>query len=173
MSAAEAAKLNVLALIHENTAAAFYYGIDRFDNETDHYALFYNIGASDLEVSLAKYNVAIKKTGKKTSKSLENVEVLAHAWDEGVGGRTFDALLAEELMDRFKEQFGEDPRENSRTVAKFVKEANIAKKILSASKNTPLVMTNAHKGKDFSIVVERDWVEAIVRKFADRLSEPV
>ena len=94
MSAAEAARLNVLSLIHENTAAAFYYGIDRLDNETDHYTLFYNMGASDLEVSLAKYNAAIKKTGKVTNKTLENVEILAHSWDSSLGGRTFDALLA-------------------------------------------------------------------------------
>ena len=54
-NAVSAAKMNLISLIHENTAAAFYYSIDRLDNETDHHAIFYNLGASDLEVSLVKY----------------------------------------------------------------------------------------------------------------------
>jgi molecular chaperone DnaK (HSP70) len=46
--AAAAADLNVLRLIQENAAAALMYSAERFDNETDHLALFYNLGASHL-----------------------------------------------------------------------------------------------------------------------------
>ena len=76
-------------------------------------------------------------------------------------------------MDKFKEQHKEDPRDNKRTVAKFLKEANIIKKILSASKSTPLIMTNAHKGIDFSQTIERDLLEDIIKSFADRLMAPI
>jgi hypoxia up-regulated 1 len=46
--AAAAIELNVLHVLQENTAAALYYARDRWDNETDHLALFYNLGASHL-----------------------------------------------------------------------------------------------------------------------------
>jgi hypoxia up-regulated 1 len=55
MQTAQAAGLNVLALIHENTVAALYYGIDRQDSETAHYALFYNLGAARVQASVVKY----------------------------------------------------------------------------------------------------------------------
>ena len=48
IAAATASKLNVVNLIHENTAAALYYGAERNDEEKDHYAIFYNLGASYL-----------------------------------------------------------------------------------------------------------------------------
>jgi hypothetical protein len=37
-----------LSLMHENTGAAIFYGVDRFDNDTDHLAVFYNLGTSNL-----------------------------------------------------------------------------------------------------------------------------
>ena len=51
------AQLNVLHVLHENTAAALMYSLGRNDNVTDHVAMFYNLGSSNLQVSIAKYDV--------------------------------------------------------------------------------------------------------------------
>jgi len=59
INAAEAARLNVVALVSENTAAGFYFAIDRLD-EKDYYGLIYNLGSWNLEVSVLKYNTAVK-----------------------------------------------------------------------------------------------------------------
>ena len=48
-TAAEIAELRVLTLVEENTAAAIYFGIDRVF-ETPHTVLFYNMGASSIQV---------------------------------------------------------------------------------------------------------------------------
>jgi len=44
LTAAKIAKLNVLAFIHENSAAALYYGLERSDEKL-HRVLFYNLGS--------------------------------------------------------------------------------------------------------------------------------
>ena len=56
MDAADIAGLSVLQLVHENTAAATMFGIDRLDSEKDVIVLFYNMGGMDTEVSLVKYS---------------------------------------------------------------------------------------------------------------------
>jgi hypothetical protein len=52
LDSAEIAGLSVLNLVHENTAAATMFGIDRMDREKPVNVLFYNMGAMDTEVSL-------------------------------------------------------------------------------------------------------------------------
>jgi hypoxia up-regulated 1 len=56
IDAAELAGLSVLQLVHENTAAATLYGIERLDKDKDHTVLFYNMGGMDTEVNIVKYS---------------------------------------------------------------------------------------------------------------------
>jgi hypoxia up-regulated 1 len=172
IGAAQSAKLNVISLIHENTAAAFYYGIDRLDNTT-HHAIFYNLGASDLQVAVVKYDSAVKKSGKITTKTLENIEVLSHAWDENLGGLTFDTLIANYIADDFKTKTGQNPRESSKAMAKLMVQANTVKKVLSASKFAPIIINNLYKGYDYSGSLEREKFEAMLEPYLDRLIAPV
>jgi hypoxia up-regulated 1 len=53
-SAADIADLRVLSLIEENTAAALHYGIDRVFEEPKT-VLYYNMGASSVQVSVVTY----------------------------------------------------------------------------------------------------------------------
>ena len=48
LQAIELAGLNVLSLIHENTAAALFYSIERTDENKTHTVIFYNLGANNL-----------------------------------------------------------------------------------------------------------------------------
>lgn len=72
MDAAELGGINVLQLVHENTAAALMYGIDRMDTEKDLNVLIFNMGGRDTEVSVVRYS-AITDAKNKT---FEHVEVL-------------------------------------------------------------------------------------------------
>jgi len=56
LDSAEIAGLSVLQLVHENTAAAVMFGIDRLDTEKPVTVLFYNMGGKDTEVSLVRYS---------------------------------------------------------------------------------------------------------------------
>jgi len=42
-------------MIHENTAAATMYGLDRKDFNETHTVMFYNMGGRDTEVSVVRY----------------------------------------------------------------------------------------------------------------------
>mmetsp|Transcript_8428 Transcript_8428/g.16773 ORF Transcript_8428/g.16773 Transcript_8428/m.16773 type:complete len:917 (-) Transcript_8428:2065-4815(-) len=170
---AEAAGLNVISLIHENTAAALYHGIDRLDNETNYYAIIYNLGASYLQVSLAKYSATDAKLSRGATRTIESIEILAHAWDDNLGGSTFDALIAEYLAQVFLDKFGVDPHTNTRAMAKIVKKANEVKKTLSAAKTTTVYIEALMDGKDLVHNFDRETFEALIEPLVPRLTKPI
>ncbi len=120
MDAADIAGLSVLQLVHENTAAATMFGIDRMDQSKSMLALFYNMGGMDTEVSLVRYSAI---TDPATNKSHEHIEVIAEAWDKELGGQDLDLVLVKMLAERFnnlKERQGKpDIRENPRAVKRL------------------------------------------------------
>ena len=97
VQAADMAGLNVIQLVHENTAAALMYGIDRMDTEEDLNVLIYNMGGRDTEVSVVRYS-AITDAKNKT---YEYVEILGEGYDETLGGKEFDHILVRILADKF------------------------------------------------------------------------
>lgn len=98
LDAAEIAGLSVLQLVHENTAAATMFGIDRWDKDKPVTVLFYNMGGTDTEVSLVRYSTVTEMPANKT---YEHVEVLAEAWDKELGGAELDRVLLDMLAERF------------------------------------------------------------------------
>mmetsp|Transcript_4924 Transcript_4924/g.3531 ORF Transcript_4924/g.3531 Transcript_4924/m.3531 type:complete len:114 (+) Transcript_4924:546-887(+) len=96
--AADLAGLFVMQLIHENTAAATMYGIDRLDADKTHTVLFYNMGGMDTEVSVARYSTI---TEEATNKTYEHIEILAEAWEKNLGGHHLDLALVNLFADNF------------------------------------------------------------------------
>ena len=82
IDAAELAGLNVIQLVHENSAAAIMYGIDRLDTEKDLNVLIYTMGGHDTEVSVVRYSAV---TDNK-NKTYEYVEIMGEGYDETLGG---------------------------------------------------------------------------------------
>ena len=97
LDAAELSGINVVSLVHENVAAALMYGIDRMDTEKDLNVLIYNMGGRDTEVSIVRYSAV---TDAK-NKTFEQVEVLGEGYDETLGGKEFDHVIARILADKF------------------------------------------------------------------------
>lgn len=135
LDAADISGLSVLQLIHENTAAATMFGIDRLDTAKPVNVLFYNMGGMDTEVSIVRYSAI---TEKSSNKSYEHIEVLAEASDPNLGGQDFDLVLLNMIADRFnslKERQGKpDIRTNPKAVKRLQKEVLKIKDILSANK---------------------------------------
>jgi molecular chaperone DnaK (HSP70) len=122
IDAAELAGLSVMQLIHENTAAATMFGIDR----------------TDTEVSIVRYSSISDPVSNKT---FEHIEILAEA-SQLVGGYDLDLVLLNLLAERFnalKERKGKpDVRENARVIKRMLKEVTKVKDILSANKNVQI-----------------------------------
>ena len=98
LDAADIAGLSVLQLVHENTAAATMFGIDRMDKDKPVTVLFYNMGGMDTEVSIVRYSTV---TEMPVNKTYEQVEILAEAWDADLGGADLDRILLDMLAERF------------------------------------------------------------------------
>jgi len=98
LDSADIAGLSVLQLIHENTAAATMFGIDRLDTAKPVTVLFYNMGGMDTEVSLVRYSAI---TEMPANKSYEQIEILAESFDKHLGGQDFDLILLNMIAERF------------------------------------------------------------------------
>ena len=168
ITTAQAVGLNVLSLINENTAAALYYGIDRLDNETAQYVLFYNLGASYLQASLVKYDTAVAN-----EKTIENIEILAQTYDATLGGSTFDAVLAEYLAKKFEEIHGFSLEKAPKAMPRLLTQANLAKKVLSASKTTLVIVNNLYNSIDFKYTLTREELDNLITPFEQRLISPI
>ena len=98
------------------------FGIDRMDTEKDLTVLYYNMGATDTEVSVVRYSAVAEKT-----KTFEHVEVLGEGSDETLGGNDFDLVLFNLFAQKFNgmpERKGKaDVRTNQRAVKRLLKEA--------------------------------------------------
>lgn len=135
-SAAELAGMTVLQLVHENTAAATLFGIDRLDKDDDLTVLFFNMGSKDTEVTVAKYFA----TTDANNKTHEQVEILGEGYDANLGGTDFTNVVVKILGERFNalpERAGKpDVLENPKATKRIIKEAVKAKDVLSANKET-------------------------------------
>jgi hypoxia up-regulated 1 len=85
--AARIAGLETLAIMSENSAAALYYGLERIDNTT-HTVVFYNIGAYNLQVTLAEYLAVNVTSGPK--KQVESIKILSDISVPNQGGTAYD-----------------------------------------------------------------------------------
>lgn len=123
-------------MIHENTAVATIYGIDRMDTEKTHTVLFYNMGGSDTEVSLVRYSTIFDQAANKT---YEHIEILAESYLPDLGGYDLDIVLVNLISEKFnalKERVGKpDVRENPRVVKRLLKEVSRIKDVLSANRH--------------------------------------
>ena len=116
------AGLHIIQLVHENVAAATMFGIDRMDTEKDLTVLYYNMGATDTEVSVVRYSAITDKT-----KAFEHVEVLGEGFDATLGGNDFDLALFNLFVQKFNsmpERKGKaDVKTTQRAVKRLLKEA--------------------------------------------------
>ena len=172
IAVAEALHLQVTSLISANTAAALYYGVERFD-AAPVYVIIYNLGTSYVQASLVRYSTAKSKASVLSEKKVEFIEVVAQSWNEEMGGRTIDAFIAEFIAEKFEEMHGEDPRSSSKARARMVLEANKIKKTLSANKSAHSLLPALLGGKDFEITVERSLIEGFVRDKAQEFLGPI
>ena len=174
LDSAEIAGLSVLQLVHENTAAATMFGIDRMDRNSSLTVLFYNMGAMDTEVSIVRYSAI---TEMPQNKSVEHIEVLSEAWDKNLGGADLDKIILNMLAERFnalKERKGKpDVRENPKAIKRLVKEVSKLKDILSANKQVVVKLGELADYDSLNTIIERREFEEAASGFFARVAVPV
>jgi len=178
-NAAEIADLRVLSLVEENTAAALHYGIDRVYEEP-YTVVFYNMGASSVQVSVVKYHSYAVKDGGK-SKNVGQFEVLGKGWDRSLGGFNFDVKLAELLADKFNTAWSKkknypkdgDLRNFVIPMTKLRAQANKVKEVLSANPEFPVRAEQLHAEVDLHTRVTRAEFEELCESLFNRVTTPI
>lgn len=181
LDAAALADLNVLALIDENTAAGLHYGIDRVE-ETPRNILFYNMGASALQVSVMQFYSYDRKESKYSKpKRVGAFQVLGKAWDSSLGGIAFDARIVDHMADEFNEIWNKkrndgqvkDVRNYPRSMSKLRIQANKVKHVLSANTDVPIFIDALHDDTHYQSHMSRATFEEICHDLLERSSVPI
>ncbi|KAG7344112.1 molecular chaperone DnaK [Nitzschia inconspicua] len=180
LDAAELAGFKVLSLIDENTASALNFGMDKTFEEPQIY-LFYNMGASSLQVSVVKfhsYEVPESKYSKKM-KRVGSIEVLGKGWDATLGGMEFDNRIVEYMADHFNREWrkarghDKDIRDIPRAMTKLRLQANKVKHVLSANQEIPVHVDSLHDDMSLSIQMTRTRLEELCDDLMERAVAPV
>src|SRR3990172_7311096 len=114
--AGEIAGFSVERIINEPTAAALAYGLDRAGERQ--IIAVYDLGGGTFDVSIIELNQGV-------------IEVRASHGDTHLGGDDFDARLVDFLAGQFIEEYGVDPRDDRKALARLTRAAEQAKIELS------------------------------------------
>ncbi|TDH66513.1 hypothetical protein CCR75_007001 [Bremia lactucae] len=175
LDAAEISGVRVLSLINENTAAALQLAVhSSYDpDEKPKKILFYNMGSTSLQVSIAEFSSQVVPDGFKKNKTVSTFQIISNAWDATLGGAKFDLRLAEYLATEFSEKVGEDIRKVPRPMAKIRAQAKKTKTVLSANEEIPVVMQSLYNDIDFFTSITRSKLEALSSDLFERTLKPV
>ena len=157
LSAALIAGLNVLSLMHDNTAWALKYGFDQeseFSTTEPMNVAFVDMGSTSYVVSVASF---LNTVGKK-NKTTGSLTMHGIAWDTNLGGRNFDRIAIDLVADGFAQQNPKlsDVRSSPRAMGKLRKEGERVKEVLSANQQFQIGIEGLHEDHDLRMVINRD-----------------
>jgi hypoxia up-regulated 1 len=187
LDAASVAGLNVLQLIEETTSAALQYAMEKsFTPEKggDQIMLFYNMGASAVQVAVVRFYQDDIPQPYGKPKSVPALQVLSKAWDYTMGGEAFDHLIVEYLADQFnihwhaskkgkKLEKNADVRSDPRAMTKLRLQANKIKHVLSANLEIPIFMDSLHDDTSLSLTMTRTKLDELAQPLLDRAVAPI
>lgn len=162
--------LRVLSVMHSTTATALQYGMQKrgFGNDTVN-VIIYDMGATKTEVGVYRFSPPVHpKDGKKIklAVSMGHLETLHIEVDSSLGGRTFDACIAQFLEDQIVAEMkipriiGGSSLQQHKASFSLLRAANAAKETLSANQITPVTVEGVSPDRDFSGKITRDEFES-------------
>lgn len=151
ISAAKAAGIEVLQLIHEPVAALMAYDARPESEVKDKFAIVADFGGTRSDVAV------IASRGGMYS-------ILATSHDYELGGAQLDQVLIDHFAKEFAKKHKDDPRENARGLAKLKLESEATKKALSLGTNATISVESLMNGIDFSSTVNRTRYELLAGK---------
>ncbi|GJW67206.1 heat shock 70 kDa protein 16 [Tanacetum coccineum] len=161
LDAATIAGLKPLTLMHDGTAIALGYGMYKTDIDGDEsiVVVFVDIGHSDTQVTVAEFEQG-------------EMNILAHTYDQNLGGRDFDEVLFKHFASQFKKEYNIDVYSNARACIRLRASCEKLKKVLSANTEAPLSIECLIEDKDVKGIITRKEFENLSSELFDRLSVP-
>ncbi|HLJ45257.1 MAG TPA: Hsp70 family protein [Bryobacteraceae bacterium] len=156
------AGLKVQKILDEPSAAAIAFGIDNLGPEDARTVVVYDLGGGTFDVSVLTIVGGI----------LEPLNIAGDMW---LGGDDFDFRIMEHVIDHVKAIHQIDPRQDSQFMAELRKEAEEAKKTLTAVKAAQIIINGMLQNEDRDLIDVN--LEITVEKFehmiAPRIQESI
>merc|ERR1719159_1690966 len=153
------AKLNVLRIINEPTAAAIAYGLDKKTGD-ERNVLIFDLGGGTFDVLILTIEEGI-------------FEVKSTAGDTHLGGEDFDNRLVNHFIQEFKRKHKKDIKGNKRALRRLRTACERAKRTLSASAQANLEIDSLFEGIDFYTSITRARFEELCSDLFKGTLEPV
>jgi molecular chaperone DnaK len=150
--AAEMARLEVLKLINEPTAAAIAYGLDRCERPET--VLVHDLGGGTFDVTICRVDS-------------REITVLATDGDSNLGGKDFDDRIIKFVAEQFQQNHGIDPRQDRACQTDLRERAVRAKHQLSTMERASIALQVV--GKHGQIEITRQQFETLVRPLLVRI----
>ncbi len=153
LEAAESTGLEVLALLHEPTAACV---ASRTLIAGDGTILVYDLGGGTFDVSVVAFHP-------------DRAEVLATAGDHRLGGKDWDELIVDIVAERLSDELDDDPRDDPVVLAELQERAREAKHALSRLERTAVTLHAG--GRVHRVEIDRAGFWARGQALFDRTAE--
>ncbi|XP_047266626.1 heat shock cognate 70 kDa protein 2 [Capsicum annuum] len=155
------AGLNVLRIINEPTAAAIAYGLDEKETSVGQKnVLIFDLGGGTFDVSLLTIDEGI-------------FEVKATAGDTHLGGEDFDNRMVNHFVQEFKRKNNKDISGNPRSLRRLRTACERAKRTLSSTAQTTIVIDYLYEDIDFNSTITRARFEELNMDLFRKCMEPV
>jgi molecular chaperone DnaK len=159
--AGQIARLNVLRIINEPTAASLAYGLDKKKHET---ILVFDLGGGTFDVSILDVGDGV-------------FEVRSTAGDTHLGGDDFDKRIVDWLVEEFKKDQGIDLSKDRQALQRLTEAAEKAKIELSSALETeinlPFITADATGPRHLLIKLTRAKFEQLTHDLVQRCMNPV
>src|SRR5437667_1191055 len=158
--AGKSARLDVLRIINQPTAAALAYGLDKKKDET---IAVYDLGGGTFDISVLEIGEGV-------------FEVKATNGDTHLGGDDFDQRVMDWIAEEFKKEHGIDLRKDRMALQRLKEAAEKAKCELSTTLQTeinlPFITADATGPKHLVLTLTRAKLEALVADLIERTIGP-
>merc|ERR1711863_243658 len=154
------ARLNIMRIINEPTAAAIAYGLDKKKDEKESNVLIFDLGGGTFDVSILSIEGGI-------------FEVKSTAGDTHLGGEDFDNRMVDHFVTEFKRKHKKDISLNKRALRRLRTACERAKRTLSASAQANIEIDSLFEGIDFYTSITRARFEELNSDLFKGTLEPV
>lgn len=155
------AGLNVKRIINEPTSAALAYGLDHGNQQK---IMVYDLGGGTFDVSIIEIGDGV-------------IEVLATNGDNNLGGDDFDARIVDYLIAELKKKYHTDLKHDPSAMQRVRDAAEQAKKELSGSESTDIMLPYLTQVKGelihFECTLTRAKFNELTKDLVDRTMIPV
>jgi molecular chaperone DnaK (HSP70) len=175
LAAAKICGLEVVSLVNDGLAVALKYATDNLQLTTlkgVHRVLFFDMGATGTQATVVEFRGHEGTSPTSSPPSPPSIRVLGAAWDSSLGGSAFTDRIVD-LLAKGSLPKTVDLSKDARALARLRKEANRAKHVLSANKETLVTVEDIIGDHDIKELVTRGAFEEHCSDLLERVCAPV